>query len=639
MEASNWKVLRAVFCLVVLVSFGKIAAQNPKWLKAIAREKNDTTKVKMLLKVGQSYEESNIDSAYFFYQKAWKLSKKSRWIVGEIETISNLTNLYNMQGKFSESLQLNLKSVSLAKKMKEPLEVAKCYANVGTTYIYENEYEKALKYSLAALSIFENQKNLDLIARMYANLATIYPRIEQYDKALFYINKAITLHESGFATDNYIAALNTKANILCFKGNYKLALPLYEKGLQVAKEQSNLYHMAVFTGNILDTYKLLGRYSEMIPMAKQHLSYCQQFGSNEMLASGYKCLAEAFFNNKQFKKAKTVSDKALQYAKSDSLVEETKYVYELKSKIEFALGNIKEGSDFYNKGVALDDQLSSDQVVRNTQELEAKYETKKKELSIARLTHETQLQEYRSKQRLWIIFSLLIGILCIGIFSYHQYKSYLNKKKLAQQEKQLAIAEERIRIASDMHDDVGAGLSRIRYISAVLKNDQSINNAEFDKIIGLSDEAVEKMNEIIWALNQGNQKIDELVYYIRSQCSEMVHNANIDFNCEPPSEIPDITFGWKENRNTYLLVKEAVNNAIKHAQASVITIDFKIENQLIITVSDNGKGFREDAIRSGANGLKNYQKRIETLQGSYTLDNTDHGVTLQFVIPLHNRLL
>jgi signal transduction histidine kinase len=124
----------------------------------------------------------------------------------------------------------------------------------------------------------------------------------------------------------------------------------------------------------------------------------------------------------------------------------------------------------------------NDDIIKNTQELEAKYETEKKELKIKNLTHESEIQKYKSKQKLWIIFSLIIGIIGITIFTYLQYKNYQNKKKFILQEKQLSIAEERIRIANDMHDDVGAGLSRIRYISTILKNNEGIKIQKSKKL-------------------------------------------------------------------------------------------------------------------------------------------------------------
>jgi signal transduction histidine kinase len=195
-------------------------------------------------------------------------------------------------------------------------------------------------------------------------------------------------------------------------------------------------------------------------------------------------------------------------------------------------------------------------------------------------------------------------------------------KQLAVIEKQKALEAERTRIAADMHDDVGAGLSRIRYIISAVKDGKNISLEDMDKIMSLSDESVEKMNEIIWSLNHGNRNLDELIYHVRSQCAAMVSNANIQFVCELPAAIPQVNLGWNESRNIYMLAKEAVNNAIKHAAATMISLDFSFKNYLEITVTDNGKGYDAATANKDGNGLKNYEKRMAALGGTFSIKSS-----------------
>jgi two-component system, NarL family, sensor kinase len=128
--------------------------------------------------------------------------------------------------------------------------------------------------------------------------------------------------------------------------------------------------------------------------------------------------------------------------------------------------------------------------------------------------------------------------------------------------------------------------------------------------------------------------LEDLIYYIRGQMSEMVENANVDFVCHLPENIPSVFFGWKRNRNTYLLVKEAINNALKHANAKTITLDFIISNSLHITIKDDGKGFDTTKNFTG-NGLNNYKKRITDLNAQYELQSEiDNGTTFSFQLPI-----
>jgi len=231
-----------------------------------------------------------------------------------------------------------------------------------------------------------------------------------------------------------------------------------------------------------------------------------------------------------------------------------------------------------------------------------------------------------------LLSAVIIAVIFILIRNYYLRKLEQQKALL---EKEKALEEERIRIAADMHDDVGAGLSRIRYIATAMKEGKNISDEDMDMILSLSDESVEKMNEIIWSLNQGNQQLAELIYHIRSHCAEMVSNANIEFDCIMPDEIPAKMLDWKQTRNIYLLVKEAVNNAIKHAAAKNIAVNFFINHALQITVKDDGKGFNQNTIRKEGNGLLNYKKRVDTLGGNYTiLSSPGNGTELKFVVPI-----
>ncbi len=235
----------------------------------------------------------------------------------------------------------------------------------------------------------------------------------------------------------------------------------------------------------------------------------------------------------------------------------------------------------------------------------------------------------------WFILLAAALSLAIIFFIVRNYFMHKPQQQKALLEKEKALEAERQRIAADMHDDIGAGLSRIRYITAAMKEVSNSNKEEMDKILSLSDESVEKMNEIIWSLNQGNQQLEELIYYTRSQCSEMASNAGMEFICDLPETIPSITLGWKECRNIYLLLKEAVNNAIKHSAATTITIECSITKELQFTVADNGKGFNPDTVKRNGNGLLNYKKRVDNLNGSYRLATAPgQGTKLTFSIPL-----
>ena len=240
-----------------------------------------------------------------------------------------------------------------------------------------------------------------------------------------------------------------------------------------------------------------------------------------------------------------------------------------------------------------------------------------------------------SKSWWFITLVFLLIMLAVWAFIKAYYLRRIEKQKLLI-DRQTELANERNRIATDMHDDLGAGLSRIRYMSTGMKNeikDEGLKK-DFDKIITGSDELVDKMNEIIWALNRSDEKLADVLYYIRSQCGEMLDGAGITLQATLPESIPEKILNSEEKRNLFLVVKEAVHNIIKHAHATTVNIVMQIDKNLCISIIDDGKGFNLDESRIKGNGLGNYQKRMNSLKGSVDIKSDSTGTRVQFIMPL-----
>lgn len=224
---------------------------------------------------------------------------------------------------------------------------------------------------------------------------------------------------------------------------------------------------------------------------------------------------------------------------------------------------------------------------------------------------------------------------------YYQQKELASEKfesALMAETMKTQLISERNRIAADMHDDMGAGLSRMRYLSTAIQQgtkDETIKK-ELEKLITGSDELVGKMNEIIWTLNSNDETLEGALAYIRSQCSEMLDNAGIHINYNLPESFPPVVISSEKKRNLYLVVKEAVHNIIKHSGATNAIIECSIDGELHISIADNGKGFNPDTAKKNGNGLLNYKKRIDNLKGTYQLITApEEGTKLVFSIPLY----
>ncbi|HNP53494.1 MAG TPA: sensor histidine kinase, partial [Ferruginibacter sp.] len=212
-------------------------------------------------------------------------------------------------------------------------------------------------------------------------------------------------------------------------------------------------------------------------------------------------------------------------------------------------------------------------------------------------------------------------------------KMLRNEEKL-KYEAQVAVLEaqqaERQRISIDMHDDLGAGVTSIRLFSELAKKKlNGLTIPEIDKVSAFANELLVNMNAIIWSMSGQNDHLDNMVAYIRSYALEYGENVGLDVIIDSPGHIPTIPIKGEVRRNIFLTVKEALHNVVKHAQATQVCIRIQYtDTGICIEIQDNGVGINPDKIRQFGNGLKNMQKRMETIGGSFEIDN-QNGTTIR----------
>jgi signal transduction histidine kinase len=127
--------------------------------------------------------------------------------------------------------------------------------------------------------------------------------------------------------------------------------------------------------------------------------------------------------------------------------------------------------------------------------------------------------------------------------------------------------------------------------------------------------------------------LDNLVSYIRSYALEYFDGTNVECRLKVPDSIPDKELAGDKRRNVFLCLKETLNNTLKHAEASLVEIDISIGDELCIRITDNGKGIDLDNLRQFGNGLKNIARRMESIGGTYHIEN-NKGTVTTLVLPL-----
>jgi len=232
---------------------------------------------------------------------------------------------------------------------------------------------------------------------------------------------------------------------------------------------------------------------------------------------------------------------------------------------------------------------------------------------------------------------LIASILLFLFFLVRWYYLARLQKQQMEYEKLLAVQMERQRISSEIHDDIGAGLSGIRLLSEMTS--QKIQNIELrdevNKIHSSISELSGKMREVIWSLNTDNDTLENLIYFLQRQTVQLFENSSIKVIVTMPHEsIPEVSINGEKRRHILLIVKEALHNVIKHSHATWCQLTMNITNDiLIIIVADNGKGLEHNKGNEWGNGMRNMNKRTNQVGGTVTIDGKT-GTVLKFEIPI-----
>jgi signal transduction histidine kinase/ligand-binding sensor domain-containing protein len=239
--------------------------------------------------------------------------------------------------------------------------------------------------------------------------------------------------------------------------------------------------------------------------------------------------------------------------------------------------------------------------------------------------------------RWWFRICMTVIIVLSVFFITKKAFQFKLKNRIRALEKEKALEEERHRISKEMHDDLGAGLTQISLISEAAKRRKKAGrfpSEELGDISNTSRQLIENVSEIIWAMNPDFDTLSGMFAYLREQISKLLEYSGKQFSIKMPNKFEDINIANTRRKNIAMLVKEAVNNAIKHSNSSIINITLELSGQhLLIKISDNGCGFDLTKISKG-NGLKNYTYRTGLLNGKVKLHSDERGTDVYFDIPL-----
>ncbi|HTV41485.1 MAG TPA: ATP-binding protein [Candidatus Sulfotelmatobacter sp.] len=252
-------------------------------------------------------------------------------------------------------------------------------------------------------------------------------------------------------------------------------------------------------------------------------------------------------------------------------------------------------------------------------------------------------------KRVFAVAGILLGVLVVALVwigllrrQVEQRTEQLKREVIVRQraEQQRAVEEERSRIARDLHDDLGAGLTEITMLAdAGAGSPPGLEKAN-QRLQSISHKAravVHAMDVIVWLVNPSKDVLPYLVGYIGSYAEEYLAAAGIACRLKVPPDVPALPLTAQVRHNLFLAVKETLNNIVRHSHATEAIIEIAVrDSRFKIAITDNGKGFNPDDL-ARRNGLLNLQSRMANIGGHCEVTSKrDRGTVVLLALPLLN---
>jgi two-component system, NarL family, sensor histidine kinase UhpB len=625
-------VIRRTFFLYMLLVYSLILSAQKhivdSLLRILQNQQEDTTKVNTLFELSEICDESDILK---YAEPALALAEKLNYKKGIADASSNIGYLYGARGNFIKALEYGEKSLKLRRELGDQKKISTSLNNIGYIYYGQGAVSKALEYFHKSLAIKEKTGDQVGTVNLINNIAEIYNSQGDTIKAIEYWQNCLALSKK--IDYKFGVGLALYGLGYCYRNmeDGKKAAAYYEECLSIREQIDDKEGQ----GNVLNSMGMLYFQQGMYEKAEQYLSkslkIAREINDWQGLTTCLNNLSRIFVKQGNYKSAVSYSQEALVIAQNMGAPSSIGKASELLSTIYAEMGTYKEAYKMHRLFKQMSDSVSNSETRKAVVKKQMQYEFDKREAAAKAEQDKKNLlaQAEIRHQKLIRNFSLL-GVVVVILFSILSIYRYRHRKQLQNLQ---ALTNERLRISRELHDEVGSTLSGIAMYSHLTR--EQIKNANTDKIVNSlnimqqsADEMVNKLNDIVWLLKPEQDSLKNLIKRLEEYARDMAIIKNMQVKINVPEKLSEHRLQMESRRNIYLVCKEAVNNAVKYSNGTILELNVKEANGVLeFSVSDDGKGFDRASIKRG-NGLENMQKRAGEIGARLTLQSKQNQGTL-----------
>lgn len=548
-------------------------------------------------------------------------------------TLTKLANIYRDNSQYDSCIYYAQIALRYAEQLNDKKIKAEANMALGNGYIFKSLLEKANSYYTESQKLAEELKDSLLLAEAISNIALVYSELKNQDAALAMQMKALEKFKNN---NQLIEAGNALMRIgICFKRkkDYSSAIEYYNKALAQAFSINEIKLIARCYHNLSDVFSYQLKFdsalvynSKAMDMYKSVDSRLGILLTNQARGQLYRIMGDNGLGKENYSKALPMFLEDLRIAGEIGFNESKGKVYEELAYCYDGLDEHKKAFNYFYEYYLINDSIRNEKNASQIAEMQIKYETEKKESEIQKLNTEKLLDAEKIARQKTLNYSLLTvaaSILISGILIFRNVqKKRIAEKHVAMLEKQNAIETMRSKIASDVHDDMGANLTKLGLNAQQLiaKSAFSEQKQLAEKISLQSKEVITGMREIIWASNPANDNLKSMLGFMRQYIDRFFDGTNIRPVVNFPNNIGEVTLHPEVRRNLFLILKESLNNAVKYSGTDKIDIDFNNQDENFnLNIKDYGKGIDDKNKDDFSNGLRNMQIRAEQIHSVFNI--------------------
>lgn len=496
-----------------------------------------------------------------------------------------------LSGKHLESINTLNKGIAYGEKNKACHELVILHYELGTVYSKNKNLKLAYDFIQKGISLAQSLKDTSALADGNNRLGILYENKGALDTAYQYYNKSLVLNLLAKDTLGLSYSYENLATVMAQQNKTDQAIAYLQKALFIRKNKNDQYGIAIATINI----------------------------------------SEAYYTQKKLDSAISYAHKAIEAGKQTNFLDLLQHSYKQLSSMYKEQGAFQKALDYHEKFSTLHDSIFNERKAQQISELGIQFDTERKEQQIKVL----------SKQKTIRNLGLLAATLILLVLSAALYLIYKNKKskeeklqaeaayklQLKEIEAQAAMKNERLRISRELHDNIGAHLT---FINATVESLED-KNEKTQQIQELTHETIRELRKTVWLINKEKLTAEEFSLKLRDIFNK-VPNLEIQTQIEQPQLV------LKAELVSYLFraAQEAINNALKHAQATQLLLHLKVDlNDIELWIKDNGIGFEIHDNESMGYGLDNMKYRMEALNGRMILNTAKaKGTEILLHVPI-----